>query len=91
MNVQFTGSLSNSNPFAMTVDWVPCPMTITLKSSAAGRKIEISTDFGAEYFTPAPESSSSPTMQVLTVNAPITHIRVTGQAGDQWFINALGA
>jgi hypothetical protein len=90
MNVQFTGSLSGSTPFPITIDWVPCPCTITLKSTAAGRKIELSTDFGVEYFTPPPDSSSSTTMQIVTVNSPVTHVRMTGQANDQWFINALG-
>ena len=90
MNVQFTGTLSNTNPFPMTVDWVPCPLTVTLKSSAAGRKIELSTDFGTEYFTPTPDTSSTTTMQIVTIDAPVTNVRVTGQANDRWYINALG-
>lgn len=62
------------------------PGHITLKSSAAGRLIELSTDGGTEYFTPAVDVQSA-TMQVLVVNAPITNIRITGAAGDRYLVS----
>ena len=71
---------------------VPVPLTmqlpgsITLKSAAAGRLIELSTDRGVEYFTPAVDVQSA-TMQILVVNAPITHFRVTGAAADTYMVS----
>jgi len=71
---------------------VPVPLTmqltgsITLKSAASGRLIELSTDGGVEYFTPAVDVQSA-TMQILVVNAPITHFRVTGAAADTYMVS----
>lgn len=62
------------------------PGSITLKSSDAGRLIELSTDGGVEYFTPAVDVQSA-TMQILVVNAPITHIRLTGAANDIYLVS----
>lgn len=62
----------------------PLPCTVTLKSSAAGRKIELSTDGGVEYFTPTVDVGSSATMQIVTVTAPISHVKFTGIAGDAY-------
>lgn len=71
---------------------VPTPLTmqlpgsITLKSADAGRLIELSTDGGVEYFTPVVDVQSA-TMQILVVNAPITHFRVTGAAADTYVVS----
>lgn len=62
------------------------PGHITLKSSDATRKIELSTDNGVEYFTPAVDVQSA-TMQIVVVNAPITNIRITGVAGDRYLVS----
>lgn len=61
------------------------PGTITLKSSAAGRKIELSTDGGTEYFTPSYDTTTT-TMLVLTITAPVSHVRFTGVANDTWSV-----
>lgn len=57
------------------------PFSITLNSSAVGRKIELSTNGGVEYFSPV-LNVTSPTMLVTDVAAPITHIKVTGAIND---------
>lgn len=61
---------------------LPGPNTITLKSVAAGKLIEISTDDGVEFFTPVAETTTG-TMIVVTISAPITSVRFTGNIGDQ--------
>ncbi len=63
----------------------PVPATATLKSSDAGRKIELSTDGGVEFFTPTLDVTST-TMQVLYIRAPVSHIKFTGAIGDTWSI-----
>jgi hypothetical protein len=57
------------------------PLTVTLKSSAATRKIEFSTDGGIEYFSPSIDVSSA-TMLVTHTLIPLTNIKVTGIAND---------
>lgn len=57
------------------------PSTITFKSTAANRKIELSTDGGAEYFIPTYDSVST-TQLVITLVAPVTHLKVTGNVND---------
>lgn len=59
------------------------PLTVTLKSSDAARKIELSTDGGIEYFVP-PYSQTSSTLIVVTIDAPVTHIKFTGATNDTW-------
>lgn len=91
MNSQTSGTLTNTTPVAISASGLSCPFSVTLKSAAAGRKIELSTDQGTEYFTPPVDTSSSATMQIVTVEAPVTNIRFTGQDADKWYINASGA
>lgn len=62
------------------------PGSITLKSAAAGRLIELSTDGGVEYFTPVVDVQSA-TMQIVVVQAPITHFRVTGTTNDIYMVS----
>lgn len=57
------------------------PMTVTLQSSAANRKIEISANEGDSFFTPVYDSES-PTELVVVIFAPTTDIKATGAAGD---------
>lgn len=59
--------------------------TCTLKSGAGGRKIELSTDGGAEYFMPTYDVSSG-TMLVVGLLAPVTHVKFTGAQTDTWSI-----
>lgn len=58
------------------------PCTATLKSSAVGRKIELSTD-GVEFYTPIYDQNSA-TMLVVAILAPVSSVRFTGAAGDTW-------
>lgn len=62
-----------------------CPSTITFKSSTAGRKIELSTDGGVEYFQPS-YTNASATMLVVTLLAPVTHVKVTGSIADTFIL-----
>lgn len=80
------GSLTSTTPIVQQLtDAVP-PTTITLESSAAGRKIELSTNNGVEYFTPQYDQTST-TMLVVTLQVPVTHVRITGQANDTWSVD----
>lgn len=81
------GQLPNTTPLVITPPQnMQIPGHITLKSAAAGRLIELSTDNGVEYFTPAVDVQTA-TMQVLVVNAPITNIRITGASGDRYLVS----
>jgi hypothetical protein len=80
------GALLTTDPLVIPVPKdMQIPGSITLKSADAGRLIELSTD-GVEYFTPAVDVQSA-TMQILVVNAPITHIRLTGAANDIYLVS----
>lgn len=57
------------------------PVTVTLKSSAVGRKIELSTDGGVEYFEPEIDVISA-TMIVVYIPGRITHLKATGSVSD---------
>jgi hypothetical protein len=57
------------------------PATLTLKSSAGGRKIEVSTDGGTEYYLPAIAATSA-TMLVVNLMYPVTHVKFTGAISD---------
>lgn len=59
------------------------PASITLRSVDLGRKIEISTDGGTEYFQPSIDQSSA-SMIVLVITAPVSHIKFIGAVGDVW-------
>jgi hypothetical protein len=59
------------------------PLAATLKSAAGGRKIEVSTDGGTEYFQPTVDVTSA-TQLTLVLNAPVTHIKFTGAQNDTW-------
>jgi hypothetical protein len=61
------------------------PFTATLTSTNGGRKIELSTNGGAEYFTPAYDTSSA-TMLVVSVASPVTHVKFTGAASDTYYV-----
>lgn len=57
------------------------PASVTLKSSDATRKIELSTNDGLEYFDPQIDIITT-TMLVVVLDAAITNIRFTGVASD---------
>jgi hypothetical protein len=81
------GIINSATPVVIPVPLtMQLPGSITLKSSDAGRLIELSTDGGVEYFTPVVDVQSA-TMRIVIVNAPITHIRVTGTANDTYIVS----
>jgi hypothetical protein len=85
--IQARGIIPSGTPLVVQVpQTMQLPGSITLKSSAAGRLIELSTDGGVEYFTPSINVISA-TMQIVVVNAPITHFRVTGIANDTYLVS----
>ena len=84
--IMLKGIIPSGTPVVVQVPvTMQLPGSITLKS-AAGRLIELSTDGGVEYFTPAVDVQSA-TMQILVVNAPVTHFRVTGAAADTYLVS----
>lgn len=86
MGGQWRGAtIPSATPVVIQMDGAPLPCTVTLKSAAVGRLIECSTDGGVEYFTPTPTVTSA-TMQVLSISAPVSHVRITGAAADTWSI-----
>ena len=80
-----SGALPSAAPVVVSMACAPMPATITLKSAAGGRLIELSTDGGIEYFTPVVDTTSA-SMQVVAVFAPVSHARLTGAAADQWSV-----
>lgn len=58
------------------------PMTVTLQSTSGTRKIEYSTDNGANYQTAIYDVDSVPEL-IVSLQSPITHIKATGVAGDK--------
>lgn len=61
-------------------------LTAVLKSTAtASRKIELSADGGDEFF-PVDYDVTTPTMLVLAIGTPISHIRFTGAPGETWSV-----
>ena len=85
--IMLKGIIPDGTPLAVAVPvTMQLPGSITLKSAAAGRLIELSTDGGVEYFTPVVDVQSA-TMQIVVVNAPITHFRVTGAATNTYLVS----
>jgi hypothetical protein len=85
--IMLRGIIPDGSALAVQVpQTMQLPGSITLKSAAAGRLIELSTDGGTEYFAPAVDVQSG-TMQIVVVNAPITHFRVTGAAADTYLVS----
>lgn len=82
-----SGTLPNTSALVITVSGIKMqiPGSVVLKSSAAGRLIELSIDGGTEYFTPIYDQTST-TMLNVVINAPISNIRLTGAAGDAYMV-----
>jgi len=83
--VNIRGTLTDGVAVAQPIANVEPPTTVTLKSAAAGRRIEVSTDGGTEYATPSYDTNTAATLAVALM-APATHVRFTGQAGDVWSV-----
>lgn len=62
------------------------PMTLTLGSSSGTRSIQLSTDNGVTYFTPAQYDAITTGMINVVVKGPITNVLFTGLNGDLWSI-----
>ena len=75
----------STTPVLIPMNGAPLPCTVTLKSAAVGRLVEISTDGGTEYSTPTTTLTTA-TQMVLAVTYPISHVRVTGATNDTWSI-----
>lgn len=64
------------------------PLTLVISyASLSTQKVELSAGGGTEYFEP-PYASSTATQKVVTVGAPISHVKFTGVAGNTWRINS---
>lgn len=63
----------------------PVPATATLASTNGARSIQISTDGGINYFTPAYDVTVTNFINVA-IKAPVSHVQFTGSAGDLWSI-----
>jgi hypothetical protein len=61
------------------------PVTITLNSVHASKLIEISTDMGANYFTPTYDPSNANQL-IVALTADISHMRLTGAINDRFFV-----
>lgn len=77
------GTLTSTTPVVVNMENIKFPCTVTLKSAAGGRLIQLSVDGGVEYFIPTLDQTTA-TMMALAVNAPVSHAKFTGQAGDTW-------
>jgi len=61
------------------------PCTIVLNTTYASKLIELSADGGILYFTPAYNTSNASQL-IVSLNAPVSHVRFTGTAADIWSI-----
>ena len=61
------------------------PVTVTLNTTDAGKKIELSTDGGTLFFQPTYDTSHANQLIVI-VNAPVTHVKFTGNVADTYTI-----
>ena len=61
------------------------PLTITLDTVDASKKIELSTDGGTLYFEPAYNTSHANQL-VVVITAPVTNVKLTGNIADTYTI-----
>ncbi len=78
------GTLTGSTK-TIVMAGAPMPCHVDLQSTNTGRKIEISNNGGLTYIEPAPTHSTT-TARGLTINAHVTHVRLTGSVGDAYSI-----
>lgn len=77
-----TGTIPASGSKVLSGLTLDIPATITLSSSDAGRKIELSTD-GVTYFTPTYDVTAANMINVSLL-APIRTFKLTGAVNDAW-------
>lgn len=75
----------SATPIVVQMIGAPLPCAVTLASAAGGRLIELSSDGGVNYYTPALSVSTVP-MALLNVVNPVSHVRITGATNDTWSI-----
>lgn len=80
-----TGVLPASGVDVVNTEFLPDSMTVSLASSSASRKIELSNDGGANYFT-WPYDLSTTNMLLIIFKAKIGVIKFTGAPGDTYGI-----
>lgn len=80
-----SGAIIDTNPLVVGIIGASLPATVTLRSVAVGRKIEVSYDNGVEYY-PVTADKSSTTSLVAFLNSCATHVRFTGAHNDAWAI-----
>ena len=82
-----SATLPSATPAVVSMNGAPLPCTATLKSADIGRLIELSTDGGIAYYTPATTVTAAGFM-VLAITYPVSHVRFTGAAAgtDTWSI-----
>ena len=61
------------------------PITITLDTVDASKKIELSTDGGTLYFEPAYNTSHANQL-VVVITSPVTNVKLTGNIADTYTI-----
>jgi hypothetical protein len=83
MNLLKSGVLADNTPVTVNVGGNTAPMTATLNSSAPGRLIELSSDGGGTFYTPARDAEIGSMINVAIL-APVSHVRFTGVTLDKW-------
>lgn len=81
--IYLQGTLANATPLVVALVHTNLPGTIWLNTVAAGKLIELSVDGGTLYFTPTYNTSNAGQL-VVSITAPISHVRFTGVANDTW-------
>lgn len=61
------------------------PLTITLNTVDASKKIELSTDGGTLYFQPTYDTSNASQL-IVVIDAPVTNAKLTGAITDTYTI-----
>jgi hypothetical protein len=77
--------IATGTPQVVPMSGMPIPATVTLNTTYASKLIELSTDDGILYFTPTYDTSHTSQL-VVHISAPVSHIRLTGTAGDLWSV-----
>lgn len=83
--IESVGILDDSGVLVADVRGTWCPLTVSLASTAAGRRIELTND-DVTWFDPVLDLVADDEIAVVLA-APVRHVRLTGQAGDRWGIS----
>lgn len=81
-----TGTLADTTPFIVNVGGDPAPMTASITSAAAGRKIRLSSTGNANSYYDAVYDGTTASMLNVSIKSPLRTVEFTGQAGDTWEI-----